>query len=224
MSRKKIFKRLIQPWLVPVTKSYLRKERRAQFMGLKLSIPPGIFHPSLFFSTRTMCIYLKTQSLTGKKVLEIGCGSGAICIFAAKEKAITFACDINPVAVSTTSSNCLLNDVMVQIVQSNLFEKIKEKNFELIINNPPYFPKNPSNLEEHAWYAGQDLNYFQLLFRDSKKYLAIKGKLILVLSDDCNITLINKMAEIESFQPQLVYTRNTWLEKNFIWEYELKVN
>lgn len=224
MSRKKIFKRLIQPWLVPVTKSYLRKERMAQFMGLKLSIPPGIFHPSLFFSTRTMCMYLKTKKLEGKKILEIGCGSGAICIFTAKEKAITFGCDINPAAVSAAKANSQLNNVLIQIVQSNLFEKIKENNFELIINNPPYFPKDPSNIEEHAWYAGKDLNYFQLLFRDSKKYLAQKGKLILVLSDDCDIALINKIADIECFQPQLVYTRKTWIEKNFIWEYELKVD
>jgi release factor glutamine methyltransferase len=224
MNQKKIFKKLIQPWLVPVTKSYLRKERIAHFMGLTLCIPPGVFHPSLFFSSRTICRYLKTQSISGKKIIEIGCGSGVISIFAAKEKANVLACDINALAVSTTIANSQLNNVSIQTVQSNLFEKIIENQFELIINNPPYYPKDPITMEDHAWYAGKDFNYFQRLFRDSKKHLAVKGKLMLVLSDDCNIPLINKMAEIENFQPQLVYTRNTWLEKNFIWEYALKVN
>lgn len=209
------------PWLIPATKAYLKKERSTQFLGLRLSVPVGVFHPSLFFSTKTMCIFLMKQDLDKKKVLEIGSGSGAISIIAAKAGARVWATDINPESVHSTSRNATKNRVSIQTRHSDLFESLEEKEFDLILNNPPYYPQNPSTPADHAWYAGKDYQYFQRLFREARNYLSNEGMMMLVLSDECNIDLIGAIAEKENFKHQLVYTRSTLLEKNYIIQYSL---
>jgi release factor glutamine methyltransferase len=221
MKKKTVFKKLLSPFLVPVTKNYLGKERSTNFMGLHLTIPVGIFHPSLFFSTKTMCKWIMEQNIQNKKILEIGCGSGAISITAAKGGANVICCDINPEAVKTTLNNAKFNKVEINSMLSDLFEGIEETRFDMILNNPPYYAKDPANIEEHAWNAGHDLSYFKRLFTDAKKHLAPNGKMMLVLSDECNIDLINQIAQKAEFHQKLVYTRPTFIEKTYILQYEI---
>jgi release factor glutamine methyltransferase len=223
MRRRNILKKLISPVLVPVTRAYLKKERSSHFLGLHLTIPPGVFHPALFFSTKTMCKFLMQQDLHQKKILEIGCGSGAISIVAAKGGAKVYACDINPDAVKATLDNATRNNVEIGVIRSDLFESIEEKNFDWILNNPPYYPKDPSNPVEHAWYAGSNWEYFQRLFKETKDYLSPHGKLLLVLSDECNLISINEIAEKSGFTHQLIYTRSLLMEKTYILQYEIAI-
>ncbi len=221
MKKKSVLKKLLAPILVPATKNYLGKERSTNFMGLQLTIPVGIFHPSLFFSTKTMCKWITEQNIQNKKILEIGCGSGAISITAAKNGAHVICCDINPTAVKATLNNAKINKVELKSIRSDLFECIEATNFDLILNNPPYYPKDPANIEEHAWNAGHDLAYFKRLFKDAKEHLATNGKVLLVLSDECNIDLINQIAKKEEFEEKLIYTRPTFIEKTYILQYEI---
>lgn len=221
MKKRTVLKKILTPVLVPVTKNYLGKERCTKFMGLHLTIPVGIFHPSLFFSTKTMCKWILEQNMHNKKILEIGCGSGAISITAAKAGALVTCCDINLDAVKATINNAKLNRVEIKSIPSDLFERIDEADFDMILNNPPYYPKDPANIEEHAWNAGHDLSYFKRLFTDAKKHLAPNGKLMLVLSDECNIDLINQIAQKAEFHQKLVYTRPTFIEKTYILQYEI---
>jgi release factor glutamine methyltransferase len=219
MKKKTVLKKILAPVLIPATQNYLGKARAAHFMNLQLHIPVGVFHPSFFFSTKTMAKWLLTQPLQHKKLLEIGCGSGALSIIAAQQGARVFCCDIHPAAIEATSLNAKKNQVALQVVQSNLFSNLGERDFNFIINNPPYYPKDPGNLEEKAWYAGRNHEYFTRLFKDAKPRLAVGGLLYLVLSDECNIELINQTAREAGFIPSLVYTRPTLIEKNFIFQY-----
>src|SRR5687767_8536082 len=154
MMKRSLTKRLVSKVLVPATKKYLEKDREVKFMNMKLYVPSGVFHPSLFFSTKTMCQFLADLDLKNKQVLEVGCGSGAISIYAAKLGAQVVCCDINPLAVKTTQQNAEKNLVNIPVIESDLFASIPEKKFDIILNNPPYYPKDPTNPEEKAWYAG----------------------------------------------------------------------
>ena len=73
----------------------------------------------------------------------MGCGSGIVSIFCASLGAECFAADINPAAVKTAKENAELNGFgnKIQVVESNLFENIKDK-FDVIFFNPPYYPRN----------------------------------------------------------------------------------
>ncbi len=223
MKNKRSLKKILAPILVPATKKYLQQERRTHFLGLTLLIPSGIFHPAFFFSTKTMGKFISRQHIVNQKILEIGCGSGAISILAAKKGGSVFCSDINQAAVEATLYNAGLNGVSLQAMRADLFDSIHEVGFDLILNNPPYYPKDPVSIEEHAFYAGKDLSYFNRLFRDSKKYLAKNGMILLVLTDDCDLEKIHSIASGEGFVNEVVYTRPTLLEKTYIIAYKTPI-
>ena len=51
-----------------------------------------------------------------------------------------------------------------------MFDKIEKVNFDYIVINPPYFPKNPKSEKEFAWFCGSDFEYFKKLFSQLKDY------------------------------------------------------
>ena len=72
------------------------------------------------------------------KVLEIGTGSGAIAITLALEKNYQVdATDIDQNALDVCKQNCRINQVEINLIQSNFYENVFEK-YDLIISNPPY--------------------------------------------------------------------------------------
>ena len=72
------------------------------------------------------------------KVLDIGCGIGILGIAAAKLfGADTTMSDINKRAIVLSKKNTELNGVNAKIFQGNLYEKIKEKDFDAVLSNPP---------------------------------------------------------------------------------------
>lgn len=209
--------------MIKTTQTYLKKTRTTRFFNLKMVVPPGIFFPRLFFSTQTMGRYLQKLPLKESCLLEIGSGSGALSIFCAKQGALVMAVDLNPLAVQTTLMNARRNQVNFPVLVSDLFEKVSPQKFQYIINNPPFYPKNPSNIAEHAWFAGEGHSYFRRLFKSAKNYLQPHGKLLLVLTDDCDINEINRLAEAEGFRPHKVFQRNHWIEKSHVWEYGIPI-
>ncbi|MCK8523989.1 peptide chain release factor N(5)-glutamine methyltransferase [Aquimarina sp. D1M17] len=75
------------------------------------------------------------------KILDIGTGSGCIAITLAKklEKAQVYAIDISREALSVAQNNATLNDVVVNYVRLDVLnEDIEEKDFDIIVSNPPY--------------------------------------------------------------------------------------
>jgi release factor glutamine methyltransferase len=221
MKKRSFAKKIVSKFLVPATRNYLKKNRQANFMGLDLQIPAGVFHPSLFFSTKTMCHFLSTLPLEGKKIMEMGCGSGAISIFAAKKNARVFCCDINPLAVKTTLLNAEKNNVSLLVVESDLFNNISEKNFDLILNNPPFYPKDPENMVEHAWYAGKDMEFFKNFFQQSLNHLHPEGAIYMVLSNECDLQRIDQIASNYSFTGKMLNQRSHLLEKSLIRSYTI---
>ncbi len=150
---------------------------------------PGVFHPGLFFSTKLLIEYISKYNLKDKNVLELGAGSGLISVYCAKLKANVTASDINPIAVENINQNEKLNSVNIKVVESDLFDRIETKEFNYIIINPPYYPKNPNNEEELAWFCGNDFQYFRKLFDQMGNYVNSDSKIIMVLSEDCDIEI-----------------------------------
>jgi 16S rRNA (guanine1207-N2)-methyltransferase len=77
----------------------------------------------------------------GDKVLDLGCGYGVVGILAAKiiGPQNVLMLDIDPQAVELTRVNAGLNGVPgIQIIESDGFASLNEKDFTLILCNPPY--------------------------------------------------------------------------------------
>ena len=80
------------------------------------------------------------------KTLEIGAGCGIISLYmAANWTSKTVATDISPIAVQATLDNAELNGLNLTAFQSDLFEKIEERDFDLIVFNTPMIDKTPEN-------------------------------------------------------------------------------
>ncbi len=217
-----MIKSLIKKMLFPVLKSayniYATKERSYSYKGINVRVMPGVFHPGLFFSTKLLIEYISKYDLNDKYVLELGAGSGLISVYCAKLKANVTANDINPNAVENTNKNAKLNSVNIKVVESDLFDEIEMWKFDYIIINPPYFPKNPKNEEEFAWFCGSDFQYFRKLFDQIKKYINNDSKIIMVLSEDCDIEMIKKIGEQSHFVFTKCYEQKIWGEMNYIFE------
>jgi len=133
----------------------------------------------------TGTLVLAENMLIGKssKVLDIGCGIGILGIAAAKLfSADVVMSDINKRAVMLARKNAELNNVEAEAHQGNLYEKIKENDFDSLLSNPPQA-------------AGKEL-CFQLI-EESKNFLKQNGTFQLVARHNKGgKTLSKKMEEV----------------------------
>lgn len=95
---------------------------------------PLVFYPSPH-GTHGLGKNIKVKK--GESVLDIGTGTGVLAILAAKMGGKVLAVDILKKAIECAKQNMLLNKVNVDIRQSNLFQKVPRKKFDVIIANVP---------------------------------------------------------------------------------------
>ena len=117
------------------------------------------------------------------KVLDIGCGIGALGIIAAKfSGADVVMSDINKRAVMLAKKNAELNNINAEICQGNLYESINYNSFDVILSNPPQ-------------NAGKKI-CFEIIWQ-SKNYLKIGGNLqIVARHNKGGKSLSGKMQEV----------------------------
>ena len=202
--------------LQPAAKVYFSKPRPYRYRDLKVMVSPGVFHPHLTISTKLLLNWISPLRLEGKKVLELGCGTAIVALQAAKQGAIATASDINPEAVANAKANAASTGLPLRCLQSDLFSAMPGEIFDLIIINPPYYPKEASDDAEKAWFCGADFEYFRALFPTMKEHLAADGECLMILSIDCNLALIQDLAEKAGFTWKEAFRKRVAGEWNFI--------
>jgi release factor glutamine methyltransferase len=217
---KSIFKKLLFPLLSSVYNIYSSKERSYSYKGISVRVMPGVFHPGLFFSTKLLLEYISKYDLKDKTVLELGAGSGLISIYCARQNAKVTASDINPTAIKNIIKNSELNNVKLEVIESDLFDKIEMSKFDYIIINPPYFPKNPKNKKELAWFCGNDFQYFKKLFAQLNNYKTKDTFVLMILSEDCALQRITSIANENHFSMNIVFQKKVFGESNYIYTIE----
>ena len=97
------------------------------------------------------------DALPGADVLELGTGSGAIAVAAAKggAKSVTVV-DVSRRALVTAAINARLNGVRVIPRRGDLFGPVAGEQFDLVVTNPPYLPSDeiPRRGASRAWEGG----------------------------------------------------------------------
>lgn len=143
-----------------------------------------------------------------KNILDLCTGSGAIAISLAKyiENSQITALDISDEALEIAKKNAKMNEVenKITFVKSNLFERIEDEKYDIIVSNPPYIKEIKIKLLEKqvqkepkiALNGGKDgLDFYRKIIKEAKKYLKFKGYLCLEIGYDQKeevIELINK--------------------------------
>ncbi len=216
---RKLIKRITHPFLKYGTQKYFSKPRSYTYAGIEVMVMPDVFPPHYTLSTKILLDYLKPIDLTNKSFLELGCGSGIISLFAASKRANVTASDINSTALEALEKAAIKNNLSIETINSDLFDTIQNKNFEYIVINPPYYPKAPKSIKEHAWFCGENFEYFRKLF----KQLSVRSDktILMILSEDCELKKIRNIALEHDLMLDLIFESNTIMEKNFIFRIDV---
>ena len=164
---------------------------------------------------------VKSCDLAGKKVLDVGTGSGLLAIVASNNSAIVTAVDIDSNAVDTAHKNGLVNKVDIEVIESDLFSNITGK-FDVIMFNPPYLPS-----DETDEYASKRIDYdggkngrdiIKRFLDQVKKHLNEKGRILLLISSLTGEKELIKMLANKGFQNCVVYRKKIDWEELIIFE------
>jgi len=143
--------------------------------------------PTMRFIATVQNILHQKGFIEGKRILEIGTGSGVVGIFLLKKGAEYVAMtDVNYAAIETTvnnlSSNGLDNgDYQYAVIDTDRFMGIQEQ-FDTIISNPPVQPSNPhahiNDIAAKYNENGDGRMVLDSLIKYGRSYLVQGGKLI----------------------------------------------
>lgn len=199
---------------------HMQREQSWKYAGLQLHIPPGVFHPGIFFSSPIFISFLQKVDFQDKKVLDVGTGSGLLALFAARKGGLATGLDIHPLAVETARNNARLNGfssgTSPVFLQSDLFEALPAQVFDIVLVNPPYYPRAAGNLAEHAFFAGENLEYFERFFARIQAYTHPHSKVWMILSEDCDIVKIKAIATKNRLFARSVLEKRKWGERFYI--------
>jgi GTP cyclohydrolase II len=146
-------------------------------LGHTYSIHPAVFNPAYFPSTAWYAEVVNTLIKDQKQFCEVGCGSGVISCYLAKEnKDITiFATDINPFAPENTLYNAQLLQVedRIKVTSGDVLDGIAEsEKFDSIFWAMPFGFMDPG-----AHLSIEDSQFFDAGYRAIRKFLKDSKKI-----------------------------------------------
>lgn len=121
------------------------------FMNLQFNVGPGVLIPRPETEELVMMIINDNKSKKGLKILDIGCGSGAISVSLSKfmNQASVTACDISETAIEYTRQNAELTGVKLNLIQTDILDPATSSfgaDFDIIVSNPPYIKESEKDL------------------------------------------------------------------------------
>ena len=171
---------------MPIDKMF----QRAYFYGLRLKVDDNVLSPrqdSEILVETAIGIINENDYHT---MLDLCTGSGALAIAIKKNvpKLSVTASDISAKALKIARFNAKSNDVDINFVRSNMFEKITDK-YDIIISNPPYISSDDiseldrevRDFDPHIALDGGDmgLKYYNIIHDNARQHLNENGMLIL---------------------------------------------
>lgn len=140
---------------------------RIKDVDMVFETAPAIFSPNSI-DAGTLAMLSVVDFLPGDRVLDLGCGYGVVGVLAGKliGEENVIMCDISEQAIEYANTNLKLNNVPnIKIRLSDGYKDIEEKDFSLILSNPPY----------HA-----DFSIPKHFIEGGFKKLILGGKLVMV--------------------------------------------
>ena len=193
--------------------------------GFRLVVHPTVFHPRYFLSSEYFAEFISNLDLSGKRVADVGTGSGILALAAARAGAANvIAADINPNAALTAAENARANGVddRVSGLCSNLLSALAPRPlFDVILSSPPKHAGKPRDLADRGWHAGSHYCDIAALFDQSHERLKPGGRVYVMVSSDSDLELLGGFITKAGFKAQLVAERSIFIESFIL--YSLQV-
>lgn len=180
------FENLIERRAKKIPVAYLTGQR--EFMGLNFVVTPAVLIPRPDTEILAQVAIEKLSAVKNPTFVDIGTGSGAICVsilkYVRNAKAATV--DISQDAIDSAKFNAekFGVDDRINFYVGNLFEPLRGQKFHAVISNPPYIPtKDLSTLQDEvqkeptlALDGGIDgLNFYRRIIDDAPNFLFSGG-------------------------------------------------
>ena len=159
------------------------------FMGLKFLVNKDVLIPRPDTEVLVYEVLELVKEYPKKlKILDLCTGSGCIAISLAKnvKNAEIFASDISEKALAVAEKNSELNGTDVKFMKSDMFGNIVEKDFDIIVSNPPYIASGDMAIlskevleEPHSALDGgaDGLDFYRKISENAINYLGKNGVL-----------------------------------------------
>lgn len=163
-----------------------------EFMKLNFLVTKDVLIPRPDTEILVEEVIRKVENISNPIILDLCTGSGAIAVSLAKYIKNVHICavDISSKALEIAKKNAELNGVKnnIEFIESNLFDKIKERKFDIIVSNPPYIEtetiktlsKDVQSEPKIALDGGKDgLDFYRKISENGYKFLNRQGYLCL---------------------------------------------
>jgi HemK-related putative methylase len=199
-----------------------RSTRISHAAGLRLTVPPTVFHPRFFLTSEYFAAFIAGLDLIGKRVVDVGTGTGILALAAARSGAASvLAIDINPKAAEAAAENANANGLAARVtaVCSDLFSQVAPQlRFDVILSNPPFFSREPRDLADRAWNAGPGCRDIAQLFEQARSRLAPGGLMYVILSSHADLDLFDALIGQAGFRSRIAAKRSILIESLLIYE------
>lgn len=168
-----------------------------EFMKLNFYVNEDVLIPRQDTEILVEEVIKIAKKINAKNILDMCTGSGAIAVSLAKYLPNTeiTAIDISKKSLEIAKKNAKSNEVENQItfIESDLFDKIPNEKYDIIVSNPPYIKKDVIKTltkevqkePEIALDGGIDgLDFYRKIVKQAENHLKYKGYICLEIGYD----------------------------------------
>ncbi|MEK6821269.1 MAG: HemK2/MTQ2 family protein methyltransferase [archaeon] len=159
-------------------------------------------------------------NVTGKKCVDMGCGSGiqsaALAINGAAE---IWSVDQNPHALETTKKlfEKYFPSARIHLVESHLFEALARETFDIIVFNPPYVPSEKIQWKEvDGGKKGREI--IDAFLNQMPHHLAKNGACYLLQTSLNGKRTTEKILEEKNLKGTIIATQKLAFEELWVWK------